>query len=113
MNNDFAVLLERLRGFLFWLPRWAAAAIVIALACAAALALHALALHFLRRTRAGKGAFIELLIMRAANPTRFDKASTAGRGAGSRRTASQRQLRDACPTASVRSGRAGGKADAA
>jgi small-conductance mechanosensitive channel len=71
MNSDFADLIDRLRGLLFWLPQWASAAIVIALVCAVALGGHALALRFLRRTRAGKIAFTKLLIMRAANPTRF------------------------------------------
>jgi len=72
MNGDFfTTILDQLRGVLFWLPRWAAAAIVITLACVAALGLHALALHFLRRSRAGKAEFTRLLLMRAANPTRF------------------------------------------
>ena len=71
MNFDFAAILDQIRGVLFWLPRWAAAAIVIALACAAALGVHALLLHFLRRSRAGRAQFTKLLLMRAANPTRF------------------------------------------
>src|SRR6185312_1800546 len=72
MNGDFfTTILDQRRGVLFWLPRWAAAAIVITLACVAALGLHALALHFLRRSRAGKAEFTRLLLMRAANPTRF------------------------------------------
>jgi small-conductance mechanosensitive channel len=71
MNNDFTAVLNQLRGILFWLPRWAAATIVIALVCTAALGLHALLLHFLRRSRAGKAQFTKLLIMRAANPTRL------------------------------------------
>lgn len=72
MNGDFfTTILDQLRGVLFWLPRWAAAAIVITLACVAALGLHALALRFLRRSRAGKAEFTRLLLMRAANPTRL------------------------------------------
>lgn len=72
MNGDFfATILDQLRGVLFWLPRWAAAGIVIALACVAALGIHGVALHFLRRSRAGKAQFTKLLLMRAANPTRF------------------------------------------
>jgi len=31
MNNDFTAVLNQLRGILFWLPRWVAATIVIAL----------------------------------------------------------------------------------
>jgi small-conductance mechanosensitive channel len=72
MNGDFfTTILDQVRGVLFWLPRWAAAAIVIPLACAATLGLHALTLSFLRRSRAGKAQFTRLLLMRAANPTRF------------------------------------------
>lgn len=71
MNSDFAAALDWLRGFLLWLPRWASAAIIIALVCVAALGAHALALQFLRRSRAGKAQFTKLLIMRAANPTRL------------------------------------------
>jgi small-conductance mechanosensitive channel len=71
MNVDLTAILDQLRGVLFWLPHWAAAAILIALVCVAALGVHALALHFLRRSRAGKAQFTQLLVTRAANPTRF------------------------------------------
>ena len=71
MNVDLTAILDQLRGVLFWLPRWAAAAILIAVVCVAALGVHALALHFLRRSRAGKAQFTQLLVTRAANPTRF------------------------------------------
>src|SRR5579872_6121200 len=71
MDSDFAAIIDRLRGFLFWLPPWAATAIIIALVCVAALGIHAVVLDFVRRSRAGKAAFMKLLLMRAANPTRF------------------------------------------
>jgi small-conductance mechanosensitive channel len=71
MNDVFTAVLDQLRSVLFWLPRWAAATIVIALVCAAALTLHALALRILRHSRAGNAQFTKLLIMRAANPTRL------------------------------------------
>jgi small-conductance mechanosensitive channel len=71
MNSDFTAFIDRLRGFLFWLPSWASAAIIISLVCIAALGIHAVALDSLRRSRAGKAAFTKLLLMRAANPTRF------------------------------------------
>jgi len=72
MNGDFfTTILDELRGVLFWLPRWATAAIIIALVCALAIGLHALALRVLRRSRAGEAQFTKLLLMRAANPTRF------------------------------------------
>jgi hypothetical protein len=71
MNSDFTAFINRLRGFLFWLPPWASAGLIIALVCVAAIGAHAVALNFLRRSRAGKAAFVKLLLMRAANPTRF------------------------------------------
>src|ERR1700749_4650557 len=71
MDSEFTAFIDRLRGFLFWLPSWASAAIIISLVCIAALGIHAVALDFLRRSRAGKAAFTKLLLMRAANPTRF------------------------------------------
>src|SRR5690348_7768089 len=71
MNGGFDTTINWLRGVLFWLPRWAVAIIVIALVCAAALGAHTLALRFVKRSRAGKAQFTKLLIMRAANPTRF------------------------------------------
>jgi small-conductance mechanosensitive channel len=66
-----ATVIDQLKDILFWLPRWASASIIIASVCAVALCLHGLALRFVRRSRAGKAAFTKLLIMRAANPTRF------------------------------------------
>jgi small-conductance mechanosensitive channel len=71
MNSDFAAVIDRVRGVLFWLPSWASAAIILALVCIAALGIHALALSFLRRSRAGKAEFTKLLLVRAADPTRF------------------------------------------
>jgi small-conductance mechanosensitive channel len=70
-NSDLGVVIDPLRSVLGWLPNWAAALVVIALVCAVALALHAFALHLVNRSRAGKAEFTRLLIMRAANPTRF------------------------------------------
>jgi small-conductance mechanosensitive channel len=69
--SDLATVIDQLKDILFWLPRWASASIIIASVCAVALCLHGLALRFVRRSRAGKAAFTKLLIMRAANPTRF------------------------------------------
>jgi small-conductance mechanosensitive channel len=69
--SDLATVNDQLKDILFWLPRWASASIIIASVCAVALCLHGLALRFVRRSRAGKAAFTKLLIMRAANPTRF------------------------------------------
>lgn len=71
MNSDFTAFIDRLRGFLSWLPPWASAGIIIALVCIAALGIHAVTLDFVRRSRAGKAAFVKQLLMRAANPTRF------------------------------------------
>jgi small-conductance mechanosensitive channel len=71
MNDDFAAVIGWLRGILFWLPRWASAGIVIAVVCVAALGIHAIALEFVRRSRAGKAAFTQRLLTRVANPTRF------------------------------------------
>jgi small-conductance mechanosensitive channel len=71
MNSDFTAFIDHLRGFLSWLPPWASAGIIIALVCVAALGTHAVALDVVRRSRAGKAAFTKLLLMRAANPTRF------------------------------------------
>jgi small-conductance mechanosensitive channel len=69
--SDLATVIDQLKDILFWLPRWASASIIIASVCAVALCLHGLALRFVRRSRAGKAAFTKLLVMRAANPTRF------------------------------------------
>jgi small-conductance mechanosensitive channel len=69
--SDLATVIDQLKDILFWLPRWASASIIIASVCAVALCLHGLALRFVRRARAGKAAFTKLLVMRAANPTRF------------------------------------------
>ncbi len=71
MSGNFAAIIDWLRGLLFWLPRWAVAAVVIGMICVAALGIHALILRFVRRSRAGKAQFTKLLIMRAANPTRL------------------------------------------
>jgi small-conductance mechanosensitive channel len=71
MNSDFATVIDRLRGFLFWLPDWAAAIVILVIVSIAALIIHALALRLLRRSRANRGEFAQLLIMRSANPTRF------------------------------------------
>lgn len=71
MNSGFATVVDRLRGFLTWLPNWASALIVIALVCAIALLLHAFVLRALRRSRAGNVQFTRLLLTRGANPTRF------------------------------------------
>src|ERR1700691_4480637 len=71
MNSDFATVIDRLRWFLFWLPDWAAAIVILVIVSIAALIIHALALHLLRRARANRGEFAQLLIMRSANPTRF------------------------------------------
>jgi small-conductance mechanosensitive channel len=69
--NSFTAIIDELRSVLFWLPSWASAAIILALVSVAALGIHALALEFIRRSRAGKAAFVKALLMRAANPTRF------------------------------------------
>jgi small-conductance mechanosensitive channel len=69
--SDLATVNDQLKDILFWLPRWASASIIIASVCAVALCLHGLALRFVRRSRAGKAAFTKLLVLRAANPTRF------------------------------------------
>lgn len=71
MGNGLTDVMGRLKDFLLWLPNWAAALIVIAVVCAVALTLHHIAIKWLQRTRAGKAEFTRLLIMRAANPTRF------------------------------------------
>jgi small-conductance mechanosensitive channel len=71
MNNDFTAIIDQLRAVLFWLPSWASAAVILALVSMAAVGVHALALEFIRRSRAGKAAFTRLLLLRAANPTRF------------------------------------------
>jgi len=71
MNYDFANLIDRLRGFLFWLPDWASAVVILVIVSVAALLIHALALRLLRRSRANRGEFAQLLITRSVNPTRF------------------------------------------
>lgn len=71
MDGEFATIVDRLRDFLFWLPSWAAALIVIVVVCALALAAHGFTIRLLQRSRVGKSEFTRLLIMRAANPTRF------------------------------------------
>lgn len=71
MKPDFTAAVEWFRSQLFWLPNWATAMIVVAVACALALYLHSLALRFIRRARASQQGFLRLLLMRSANPTRF------------------------------------------
>lgn len=68
MTSDVAPTIDR---FFFWLPNWATALIVIALACIIALSLHTLVLRLIWRSRAGKWSLVQLFLMRAANPTRF------------------------------------------
>jgi len=71
MRGEFTDTIDRLRGFLAWIPGWAFAIVLVVLASAAALWLHALALRLVARTRVGQGRFVRLLVARGANPTRF------------------------------------------
>jgi small-conductance mechanosensitive channel len=70
MEELFPVAVARIRAALAWLPHWAAPIGVVVLISIVALALHSAMLRVLRGTRVGKGRFLELLIMRAANPAR-------------------------------------------
>jgi small-conductance mechanosensitive channel len=71
MDSVFAGFIDRFEGILFWLPHWASALIIVALVCAVALYLHAMALRLIRRSRASRKRFLHLLLTRGANPTRF------------------------------------------
>jgi small-conductance mechanosensitive channel len=70
MEELFPTAVARMEGVLSWLSPWAVPIGVVLLISVVALVFHSAMLHFLRGTRIGKGRFLELLVMRAANPTR-------------------------------------------
>jgi small-conductance mechanosensitive channel len=70
MKQVFPDAVVHIREALSWLPSWAVPIGVVLLISIIALILHGAMLRFLRGTRIGKGRFLELLVMRAANPTR-------------------------------------------
>jgi small-conductance mechanosensitive channel len=71
MTHTYQDIVASLRGFLFWLPNWAASAIILVLVCAAAYLIHAFALRLVRHARFAQRGFWDRLIAHAANPTRF------------------------------------------
>ncbi|MGH7075014.1 MAG: mechanosensitive ion channel family protein, partial [Stellaceae bacterium] len=71
MSNSYQHIISASRGVLFWLPNWAAAAIILALVCVVAYLVHAVALRLVRRAPFAHRPVSERLIAHAANPTRF------------------------------------------
>ena len=71
MNEAFQAAIAYIRGTLFWLPHRLAAVIVLLIVAGAALGVHTLLLHVIRRGRFKQSQFLRLFTMRAANPTRF------------------------------------------
>lgn len=71
MGAGFRDAIEYLRGLLDWMPGWLSAVIIVVAVSALALYLHGLALRLIHGSRASKGRFVRLLLMRGANPTRL------------------------------------------
>jgi small-conductance mechanosensitive channel len=70
MVHDLDSMIAGFRPILAWLPGWFSAVIVVGVLVLLAVALHAVGLRLVRRSRLGRSQMGQLLIQRGAGPTR-------------------------------------------